>query len=303
MRPIILKGHTRPLTCVKYNRDGDLLFSSSKDNVPTVWRTEDGKRLGTYDGHKGTVWHLDATSDSKYLLTGGADMTVKMWEVQTGKMLHEIAMPGPVRQVEWAEGNKFFFAHCDPFRGSRSQLKIFDVDYDDMAKAPVERTVWVGLGVPAGKKVNKATWMPLNKCILLGDEFGKIRVYDVATGKIVADFAAHKKKINSLQWNKEKTLLVTGSADCTSKVFDVSDFSHLKTYQTQVPVNSAAISPIKEHVLVAGGQEAMNVTTTSARAGKFETKFFHLVFEEEFGSVKGHFGPVNSLAIHPDGTG
>lgn len=63
-RPLLLKGHTRPLTFVKYNKEGDLLFTVSKDNVPTVWRVATGTRLGTYEakddkGHQGTVWHLD----------------------------------------------------------------------------------------------------------------------------------------------------------------------------------------------------------------------------------------------------
>lgn len=31
--------------------------------------------------------------------------------------------------------------------------------------------------------------------------------------------------------------------------------------------------------------------------------FYHLVFEEEIGRVKGHFGPINTVAFHPDGTG
>ena len=35
--------------------------------------------------------------------------------------------------------------------------------------------------------------------------------------------------------------------------------------------------------------------------GKFETRFFHMIYEEEFGRVKGHFGPINALAIHPYG--
>ena len=26
-----------------------------------------------------------------------------------------------------------------------------------------------------------------------------------------------------------------------------------------------------------------------------------MIYEEEFGRVKGHFGPVNTLAFHPDG--
>ena len=50
-----------------------------------------------------------------------------------------------------------------------------------------------------------------------------------------------------------------------------------------------------------GGQEAMEVTMTTTKSGKFDARFYHLVFEEEIGRVKGHFGPINSLAFHPDG--
>ena len=45
----------------------------------------------------------------------------------------------------------------------------------------------------------------------------------------------------------------------------------------------------------------MDVTTTSARVGKFDARFFHTIFEEEIGRVKGHFGPINSVIFHPDG--
>lgn len=66
-------------------------------------------------------------------------------------------------------------------------------------------------------------------------------------------------------------------------------------------MNSAAISPIRNHVLLGGGQEARDVTTTSTKQGKFDARFYHLIFEEEFGRVKDHFGPINSVAFHPDG--
>ena len=47
------------MTQIKYNQEGDLLFSCSKDLVINVWFSDNGERLGTYDGHNGTVWTLD----------------------------------------------------------------------------------------------------------------------------------------------------------------------------------------------------------------------------------------------------
>ena len=55
-----------------------------------------------------------------------------------------------------------------------------------------------------------------------------------------------------------------------------------------------------QQVVLGGGQEAREVTTMTTKAGKFNARFYHLVFEEEIGWVKGHFGPINSLAFHPD---
>jgi hypothetical protein len=36
---------------------------------------------------------------------------------------------------------------------------------------------------------------------------------------------------------------------------------------------------------------------------QFNVRFFHLIFEEEIGSIQGHFGPVNVLSFSPEGDG
>lgn len=54
-----ISGHERSLTQIKFNKEGDLLFSCSKDHIINVWFTHNGERLGTYDGHNGTVWTVD----------------------------------------------------------------------------------------------------------------------------------------------------------------------------------------------------------------------------------------------------
>ena len=50
------------------------------------------------------------------------------------------------------------------------------------------------------------------------------------------------------------------------------------------------------HILLVGGQDAKSVTTTSASLGKFEALLWHMVYQEEIGTVRGHFGPLNRLA-------
>lgn len=120
-------------------------------------------------------------------------------------------------------------------------------------------------------------------------------------GKETQSVNNHTGHIQDMQMSSDGTMFVTASKDCTAKLFDVDTLACLKTYKTERPVNSAAISPIFDHVVLGGGQEAMDVTTTSTRSGKFDSRFFHLIYEEEFARLKGHFGPINSLAFHPDG--
>jgi hypothetical protein len=87
----------------------------------------------------------------------------------------------------------------------------------------------------------------------------------------------------------------------------------IKTYATETPLNSAALASTQPYVrlfflsalvifwsncmqvLLGGGLTAMLVTTTSH--GKFETRFWHKVYEEEVGRVKGHFGPINTCVF------
>ena len=143
--------------------------------------------------------------------------------------------------------------------------------------------------------------MPLGKAILCAFEDGQIKIHDSLSFEEIKCVPAHDSKIQCVAFNSHQTMLLTASADQTCKMWDLHDWTELKMFRSDRPLNACVFSPTKEHVLVGGGQDAMSVTTTSGRQGKFETQFFHLAYEEEFGRVKGHFGPINALAIAPDG--
>ena len=102
MKPIMMHGHERSITQIKYNREGDLLFSSAKDHHPNVWYSINGERLGTYDGHCGAVWCLDPKWDTTHLVTGAADNTVRLWDIQTGKEISKIDTKSAVRTANFS---------------------------------------------------------------------------------------------------------------------------------------------------------------------------------------------------------
>ena len=81
------------------------------------------------------------------------------------------------------------------------------------------------------------------------------------------------------------------------QLIETNNLRVLKTYQTDTPLNSAAITAKKDFIILGGGQEARDVTTTSTRQGKFEARFFHKIFEDEIGRVRGHFGPLNTVSL------
>jgi len=297
MKPLLLHGHERSITQIKYNRVGDLLFSSAKDNRPTVWFTINGERLGTYNGHGGAVWCLDPSWDTKYLITGSADNSAKIWDIETGTEVLNFETGSAVRSCGFSYSGKQIFFTTDKSMGRQCEISFFD-----LAEALSSDKPRPYLSIPVtDSKVTSAVWGPLDEVLLTGHENGMLTKWDPKSGENVQNVKGHGDKINDIQKSADEMMFITASKDHLSKLYDMDCMQVLKTYKTDRPVNSASISPIRDQVAMGGGQEAMEVTTTSSRVGKFDARFFHMIFEEEIGRVKGHFGPINSLAFHPDG--
>lgn len=297
MKPLMLHGHERSITQIKYNREGDLLFSAAKDQSPNVWYSINGERLGSFIGHNGTVWCIDVNWDTTNVLTGSADNSCKIWDCQTGKEVLQFETKSAVRTCGYSYSGNLVAYSTDKAMGQPSELLIYDMRDNDqvMNNDPMLR-------MPAPRsKITSGIWGPLDEYFVTGHENGDIVLWDIKGGDMLQRSEDHSKQINDLQLSKDGYMLMTASKDFTAKLFDLKSLELKKTYKTDRPVNSSAISPIKPHVVLGGGQEAMDVTTTSTRIGKFDARFYHKVFEEEFGRVKGHFGPINSLAFHPDG--
>jgi translation initiation factor 3 subunit I len=85
------------------------------------------------------------------------------------------------------------------------------------------------------------------------------------------------------------------------QLYFAPEMKFVRTFKSDTDVNAGAISPIKRHIVLGGGPPAVDIAKQDAGPGKLDSKFYNAVTGEEFGRISGHFGPIQTMAIHPDG--
>lgn len=294
---------------MRYNPDGDLIFSVSKDHIICAWYSANGERLGTYKGHQGALWTIATDPKCEILASGGADNSIKLWEVRTGRCLKTWDFPTAIKRVEFTEDGTKLLGVTEKRMGYLGTVVVLPVPQDllkgdvDASPVPADEDKLLTITFE-GSKATVAGFSYLNEYIIAAHEDGSLSQWDAQTGEMIYSVpGVHAEPITDLQWSPDRTFFITSSKDKTAKIHATNSLETMKTYPTDTPLNSAAIHPTKPIVILGGGQAAMDVTTTAARQGRFEARLYHMIFEDEVGRVRGHFGPLNTVAIHPKGEG
>jgi len=203
-----------------------------------------------------------------------------------------------VRVVQFSEGGKSFCSITDQHLGYNPFIHIYPIPNSreaDSTRANCQ------IEVKGAGRVFKAIWGYHNQSIVTANEDGTIRIYDTERAVEIDNIKAHDKQVSTIQHDFFKILYITASKDGTAKLWDSRTNEVIKTYEVGRPLNAAAISPTMNHVILGGGESAMDVTQTTATTEQFKVRFYHSILCHELGSVLGHFGPVNCLDFSPDG--
>lgn len=88
-----ISTHTRFVQDVAYARSGDYFASVGSDSKLFLYDGKTGDTIADLsaaagaDAHKGTIFAVDFSPDSKMILTSGADGTAKVWDVAAQKVV------------------------------------------------------------------------------------------------------------------------------------------------------------------------------------------------------------------------
>ena len=152
-------------------------------------------------------------------------------------------------------------------------------------------------------KILDICWGPLNTHIFAATDSGRVLVIDSSTLQVVHEIADNKKDcdVKRITLSRDRYCFLTACTDHTVHLYDSRNFQMIKVYETGRPCNSADFSPEMNHILLAGGQSADQVTTTRVDPTQFASRIHHKIFQEELAMIPGHFGPVNDVRFNPDG--
>ncbi|WP_320409039.1 WD40 repeat domain-containing protein [Candidatus Marithrix sp. Canyon 246] len=69
-----------------FTPNGQTIISGGSHGVITAYQ-RNGSKIGDYVGHTGDVWAVAVSADGRFLVSGAADQTVRLWNVRTRENL------------------------------------------------------------------------------------------------------------------------------------------------------------------------------------------------------------------------
>lgn len=97
------RNHTNFVNCVKYSPDGEHFASGGADGQIFLWDGKTGEEKACVGGgkaHKGSVYGLSWSQDSKSLLSASADKTAKIWDIATNSCSTEFTFGNEIEHQQ-----------------------------------------------------------------------------------------------------------------------------------------------------------------------------------------------------------
>ncbi|RUR83519.1 WD40 repeat domain-containing protein [Chlorogloeopsis fritschii PCC 9212] len=270
----------------------------------------------TLSGHIGKITSLAISPDGQIIVSGSADKTIKLWDLNTGKSIRTLnENVGEVSSVAISpDGNFLAIGSC---QHPKSNVKVWHLATGKLLhtllghQKPVNFVTISPDGLILASGSNKIKIWNLHKgdriCTLWhassvhaaaisadgsilasASSDSKIRLWNPRTGEPLRTLSGHTGEVHSVAIHPNGKVLFSGSADNTIKIWDLDSGKMLHTFAGHSDeVKSVTISP--------DGQTLFSSSADNA------IKIWCLQSGELLQTLTGHSGTVNAIAVSPDG--
>jgi WD40 repeat protein len=281
-----------------------------------------------FEGHTGRVTHVAISPNGKVLLTAGSDMTVRLWDVATGKEVRQLAGGKLTRDVAFSpDGKRVAVAGSDKF------VRLFDPATGKEQLSFATPLLTPGLAfAPDGKRlvtaynkyvivwdaatgeevrrledegvtaIRSVAFSPDGKQLVTGGAGAKSRLalWDVETGKALRTIAGGGSVLYGVRYTPDgKHLVAAAGTRPEVAVFDAKTLKEVRKFDRHADaVYAAAVSPDGKRALSAGGRVAASAV---AGAKDYSVRLWDIETGKELQRFDGHTNSVHGLVFTPDG--
>ncbi len=236
----------QPVFAAAVSPDGQHMATGGWDRTVTLWNVETQTVYRSLTGHTGEIYVLAFSPDGKFLVSGGADnwiehpesvtrntdgelvfimkegkshfftpdenhidKTARVWEVATGKNIATLENPSQVRAVAFSPDGHHVAA------ASNEHVNLWHTGtWQNIAALDVRKVSYIAFS-PDGSRLATGGTLPEQT----------IRLWDVESGNLVAEFSGHNSQVESLAFSPDGRLLASGSFDRSILLWDVTPYS------------------------------------------------------------------------------
>ncbi|HLG64134.1 MAG TPA: helix-turn-helix domain-containing protein [Ktedonosporobacter sp.] len=265
-----LRGHTNRIWSVAFSLDGKLLASGSEDQTVRLWDVSAGRCLKILQEHNDWVRTVAFSPDERLLASGGDDRTVRLWEISSGRCIKTLqGHGGRVRSVAFSPDGRLLASGNDD-----QTIRLWDVNTGESSTLYKHtNTVWSVAFSPDGKllasgsddqtvilwDVSAAQYL---KTLLAHNDWirsvafspdGKWLVYasaneiyshEINTERGFNVLQGHHGRVRSVAFDSSATMLASGGADETIKIWNIQTGESLKTFISERPYEGMDITDV-----------------------------------------------------------